>query len=167
MIIQFNIVVVLACISFVENSHFRGDTITWRPFNSTPSGSTVDIQIRQRYSWNRPVYFCDDVYIVSLGVIRDLSSVFCVSGTCSNWNSNRIYTQTYCTDYSFGGVVSSGEVYYTRTVPLNAAFSSGDWLTNLVIGGGGLWSLVSLINTIVRAYGIINSSPIATTLPAI
>ncbi|CAF5014992.1 unnamed protein product, partial [Rotaria sp. Silwood1] len=112
-------------IPLVETSHFRGGTITWRPLNTTPSGSSVDIQIRQRYSWNRASVFCDDTYIASLTQIGDNTSVSCVSGTCSTWNSNLIYTRTYCTDYSVGGSVSSGEIYYTRTVPLNISFSIG------------------------------------------
>ncbi|CAF1012640.1 unnamed protein product [Rotaria sp. Silwood1] len=158
-------------IPLVETSHFRGGTITWRLLNTTPSGSSVDIQIRQRYSWNRASVFCDDTYIASLTQIGDNTSISCVSGTCSTWNSNLIYTKTYCTDYSVGGSVSSGEIYYTRTVPLNISFSigfiSGNWFANLVVGAKGLWSVIDRINTIVRPDGYLNNSPVATTLPVI
>ncbi|CAF3566661.1 unnamed protein product [Rotaria sp. Silwood1] len=144
---------------------------SWRPLNTTPSGSSVDIQIRQRYSWNRASVFCDDTYIASLTQIGDNTSISCVSGTCSTWNSNLIYTKTYCTDYSVGSSVSSGEIYYTRTVPLNIAFSiafaSGNWFANLVVGANGLWSVIDRINTIVRPDGYLNNSPVATTLPVI
>ncbi|CAF4693046.1 unnamed protein product [Rotaria sp. Silwood2] len=80
-------------------------------------------------------------------------------------------TCTYCTDYNVGGSVSSGEIYYTRTIPLNIAFSirfiSGNWFANLVVGTNGYWSIINQINTIIRPDGYINNSPVATTLPVI
>ncbi|CAF1317920.1 unnamed protein product [Rotaria sp. Silwood1] len=171
MVHEFHIILILVLIPFVENTHFRGGTITWRPLNTTPSGATVQMQIRQRYSWNRASVFCNDTYIASLTQIGDNTSVSCVSGTCSTWNSNLIYTKTYCTDYSINGSVSSGEIYYIRTVSLNIAFSiafaSGNWFASLVVGANGLWSVINRINTILRPDGYLNNSPVATTLPVI
>ena len=142
-----------------------------RPLNVTPSGSTVEIQIRQRYSWRRSSYFCDDNSIASLTQIGDYNLVTCVSGTCATWSSNPINTRIYCTDFSVNGDVSSGEKYDTRTIKSNISFSivftSGNWFGNLVVGANGRWGITARINTIVRPDGYINNSPVATTIPVL
>ncbi|CAF3704333.1 unnamed protein product [Rotaria sp. Silwood1] len=166
---RFIFVCLFLRVSVVHTSHFRGGTITWRPLNNTPSGSTVDIQIRQRYSWRRSSIMCTDTTIANLGLVGDNSPVNCVTGTCSSWSS--MTTQTHCTDYSVGLDVTSGEKYVTKTIaigiPFSIAFVSAAWFANLVIGANSGWNLVNRINTVVRPDGYINSSPIATTLPVI
>ena len=139
--------------------------------NSTPSGSTVQIQVRQRYSWNREPACCrcTDVTIATYGLIGDSSSLTCKSGNCARW-ANAL-TSTSCTDYSVDLVVSSGERLSIQTLDINTirsvGYESGDWFSNLVVRTSGDWSLITRIDTTIRPDGYINTSPVATTLPVI
>ena len=137
--------------------------------NNTPSGTNVQIQLRQRYSWRRGVAPCTPAIIIAQGLIGDSSSVPCYTGTCTGWTS--LNTQTACTDFSANLDVSSGEKIDLRTVNLGISFSigfvSGAWFANLVVGANGNWNLVTRINTATRPDGLLNSSPVATTLPII
>ncbi|UJR08422.1 hypothetical protein I4U23_012692 [Adineta vaga] len=161
---------VLLPISIVQNSHFRGGTITWRPLNNTPSGGTVSLIIRQRYSWRRGVAPCDDSIIAARGSIGDVAPIYCASGNCGLWINN-MYTDTYCTDFNVDLDVSSGEKYEIRTYPLNISFSiiyqSCCWFAALTTGANGGWNVVNHINTIVRPDGYVNTSPVAVTIPII
>ena len=140
-----------------------------RPLNNTPSGTNVQVQLRQRYSWRRGVAPCTPAIIIAQGLIGDSSSVPCYTGTCTGWTS--LNTQTACTDFSANLDVSSGEKIDLRTVNLGISFSigfvSGAWFANLVVGANGNWNLVTRINTATRPDGLLNSSPVATTLPII
>ncbi|CAF0973780.1 unnamed protein product [Adineta steineri] len=124
--------------TIVHGVHFRGGTITWRPLNNTPSGSTVAVQIRERYSWNRITYPCDDATIALHGTLASNTYTYvqCYTGSCGSWTNMDIVTN--CTDFSAALIVSSGEHYETKTIPLNISFSigfvNGNWLTNLVVG---------------------------------
>ena len=140
-----------------------------RPLNNTPSGTNVQVQLRQRYSWRRGVAPCTPAIIIAQGLIGDSSPVPCYTGTCTGWTS--LNTQTACTDFSANLDVSSGEKIDLRTVNLGISFSigfvSGAWFANLVVGANGNWNLVTRINTATRPDGLLNSSPVATTLPII
>ncbi|UJR17501.1 hypothetical protein I4U23_004396 [Adineta vaga] len=155
-------------LSITYSSHFRGGTITWRPWNNTPSGSTVSILFRQRYSWRRLSVPCYDSTISSKGLIGS-GSCTCVSGPCPTWSA--MSTSTHCTDYSSILDVSSGERYELRTIPLNMSFSiafpSGDWFANLAKGGNSVWRITNRVSTFFRPDGYLNSSPVAVTLPII
>ena len=137
--------------------------------NSTPSGSTVQIQVRQRYSWNRANVPCTDATIATQGLIGDSSLLRCYTGNCALWVDDT--TRTSCTDYSVDLVVSSGERLYIQTLNLNTARSVGyvssAWFADLVVGGNSAWNLITRIDTTVRPDGFINTSPVATTLPVI
>jgi hypothetical protein len=65
---------------------------------------------------------------------------------------------------------SMGERYDTFTLPLSATFIIGfqnnAWL-QLAIGGNGAWQVTNNIDLTVRADGIINTSPVTSTLPVI
>ncbi|CAF1074084.1 unnamed protein product [Adineta steineri] len=157
-------------VTTVHASHFRGGTITWRPLNNTPSGPTVTILVSEQFSWRRSSYTCNDASIAAQSpMIGDQGSLTVVSGAYRSWIS--MTTQTYCTDYNINLDVSFGENSQTKVVPLGISFSIGYssccWLTNLVVGVAGSWSIVSQINTILRADGRINSSPFVATLPVI
>ncbi|CAF1381736.1 unnamed protein product [Adineta steineri] len=156
--------------TIVHGSHFRGGTITWRPLNNTPSGSTVAVQVRERFSWNRATYYCDDTTIAAQGIIGSGYLVTGVSGSYSGVWTN-MNTAIACTDYSVALTVSSGEHFETQTFPLNIAFSIGfvssAWFANLAVGGNGGWSVICHINTAIRPDGFINSSPIAVSLPIV
>ncbi|CAF3865202.1 unnamed protein product [Adineta steineri] len=169
LIMRLLIILLVGFSPIVQGVHFRGGTITWRPLNNTPSGSTVAVQVRERWSWNRGTYYCDDTTIASYGVIGAGYPITYVSGTTGVWSN--MDTGANCTDYSAALIVSSGEHYETRTFPLNISvsigFVNGNWLTNLVIGGSMAWSVVCRINTNLRPDGYINSSPIAVSLPIV
>jgi hypothetical protein len=65
---------------------------------------------------------------------------------------------------------SSGEVYNTFTLPLDGTFVigffNGNWLA-LAIGGNGDWQVTGKIQLTVRPDGVINTSPVTSTLPVI
>ncbi|CAF3922512.1 unnamed protein product, partial [Adineta steineri] len=169
------IIVLVSFSTIVYGTHFRGGTMTWRPLNNTPFGSTVAVQVRERWSWNRaysPSFYCDATTIATHGVIGSGSGylVTRVSGTGGSWTS--MDTAVNCTDYNAALTVSSGEHYETQTFPLNIAFSvgfvDGNWFSNLVVGGNDTgWSVVCRINTTIRPDGYINTSPVAVNLPII
>ncbi|CAF1395695.1 unnamed protein product, partial [Adineta steineri] len=170
LIVRSLIILLVGFSTILQGVHFRGGTITWRPLNNTPSGSTVAVQIRERYSWNRITYPCDDATIALHGTLGGGTYVTYVSGTSGFWTN--MNTAINCTDYSVALIVSSGEHYETQTFPLNIFFSigfvNGNWLTNLVVGGNNQgWSVVCRVNTVIRPDGYINSSPIAVSLPIV
>lgn len=148
---------------------FLCECIYRRPISNVPSGGTVQIQITQRYSWNRNVIPCDGTTIAGLGLIGDYSSVTCVTGSCPV--SFGLTSDTYCTDYSVDSIVSSGEKSNVVTINVGTSFSvgyiSGAWFGNLVVGANGAWNIVNLISTVIRPDNYINTSPVATTLPVI
>lgn len=178
---------IIVCI--VDGSHFRGGTITSlvikylpysfilylsffrRPFNNTPSGSSVPVIVRERWSWRRSAYspLCSPATIAAQSpLIGDGAYLNCVSGTCGAYWTG-MYVPTYCTDFSAPLDVASGEYYQTYTIPLNIqfsiAFASGAWFAALVVGGNGNWAVVGRVSTIVRPDGYLNTSPIAVSLP--
>ncbi|CAF4098017.1 unnamed protein product, partial [Adineta steineri] len=172
------IILLVGFSTIVYGSHFRGGTMTWRPLNNTPSGSTVAVQVRERWSWNRAYvsgvinFFCNDATIAAHGTMGISSGnyVRCYTGICSNWTI--MDTAINCTDYSANLTVSSGEHYETQIFPLNItfsiAFSASQWFANIVAGkGSSPWSVACRINTNIRPDGYINSSPIAVSLPII
>lgn len=143
-----------------------------RPLNNTPSGSTVQIQVRQRYSWRLGSVPCTDATIASGGLLVSSSTLTCYTGSCSTsgWGSG-VTTNVYCTDFSVNMDCSSGERYDTFTLSLGTSISVGfyssAWLSNLAIGGDSAWYVINRISTVLRPDGYINSSPVVTTLPVI
>lgn len=89
-------------------------------------------------------------------------------GSCGSFTT--VPADVYCTDFSAGTDYSMGERYNTFTLPLNSqfiiAFSSSAWLA-LAMRGGGTWQVTNQINLVVRPDGIINTSPVTSTLPVI
>ncbi|CAF1155612.1 unnamed protein product [Adineta ricciae] len=169
-IVKFLFICLFPYISIIDSSHFRGGTITYRPFNNTPSGSTVPVIVRERWSWRRssssPV--CSPATIAAKSPTIGGGTLTCVSGSyCPSWPGMTI--STYCTDFSAPLDVASGEYYQTYNIPLNVSFSlgftGGAWFSYLVIGHDGSWSVVARISTIVRPDGYLNTSPIAVSLP--
>lgn len=120
-----------------------------RPLNSTPSGSTVQIFIRQRYSWLRSNVPCSDVTIANKSPIGGGGTLECRRGSaCPSAYGVGPPTTTFCTDYSAMGDVSSSERYSTYTLPLSSTFSvsfySSAWFSTLVVGSDSGWSLTTL-----------------------
>jgi hypothetical protein len=142
-----------------------------RPLNNYPNGSTTRIQVTQRYSWRRDIYFCNDATIANNGMLPSGPALRCYTGSCVKSKWVNLTTNGFCTDFSVGGDLSSGERYDTVTLPINISISVGfvsnAWLSNLAVGGNGYWYLINRISTNVRPDGYINTSPIVTTLPVI
>ncbi|UJR12973.1 hypothetical protein I4U23_017148 [Adineta vaga] len=160
-------------ISIINTSHFFGGTITWRPSNNIPSGSTVSLIVRKRWSWRRDYYspMCSsDTISAQSPMMGDFTSLSCLSGNCSYWTATTA-TQLYCTDFSIESDFSSGEYFYTTPIPFNlsfiVSFTGSSWMPSLVVGYSGSWSFRSRINTVLRPDGYINSSPVAIIDPII
>ncbi|CAF3771778.1 unnamed protein product [Rotaria sp. Silwood1] len=102
-----------------------------------------------------------------------MQTIYDESCKCSCGASGWINTSTTvsCTDYSVNADLSTGEQYYLFPINGNNLFSigfvSGFWMSNLAIGNGTGWSIISRVNTFVRLDGFLNRSPVATTLPII
>ncbi|UJR18699.1 hypothetical protein I4U23_005606 [Adineta vaga] len=160
-------------VSIIKGSHFRGGLITWYPYNTTPSGSSVPVIVRERWSWRRSAYSpaCSDATIAAqTPKIGDASTLACVSGTCgAHWTGMTVLTS--CTDFDVDLDVASGEYYQIFTIPLNISFSiafaSSAWFSNMIVGGGGSWAIVSRIRTIIRSDGYLNTSPVPFSVPII
>ena len=94
----------------------------------------------------------------------------CWYGTCNGWPSS-IATDVYCTDYDVTIDYSSGERYDQVTLTLGTSRSVGfydsAWLALAYSSGQGYWSVMNLLNAYVRPDGVINTSPVTTTLPVI
>ncbi|CAF1380296.1 unnamed protein product [Adineta steineri] len=165
------IILLVGFSTIVYGTHFRGGTMTWRPLSNTPSGSTVAVQVRERWSWNRITYPCNTATIAAYGNVgvAGTYNVTCVDGNCGSWTNMDAVVN--CTDYSAALVVSSGEHYETQTFPLNisfsVSFSYNQWFATLVRGPNSPWSVVCRISTAVRPDGYINSGPVAVSLPII
>lgn len=115
---------------------------------------------------------CNDSRIASGTLIgsgtRDLA---CYAGSgCSSYMN--ISADVICTDFSSDPLLdySSGERVEFLTLPLNrtfvVGFYGGNWMA-LTIRGNGIWQTTGKIDLTVRPDGIINTSPITTTLPVI
>jgi len=94
----------------------------------------------------------------------------CYYGSCTGWPTT-IITDVYCTDYDATVDYSSGERYYTITLTLGTSRSVGfydsAWLALAYASGQGSWSVMNLFNAYIRPDGVINTSPVTTTLPVI
>ena len=98
------------------------------------------------------------------------SAMGCYYGTCSGWPTT-IPTNVYCTDFDVTINYSSGERYDQITLTLGTSrsvgFYDGAWLALANGLGQGSWSVMNLLYAYVRPDGVINTSPVTTTLPVI
>ncbi|CAF1477730.1 unnamed protein product [Adineta ricciae] len=180
MILNFFIIIFILEFSVVDPSHFYGGTITARPENVSQTTGTVQLIVRERWSWRKSYYpvasRCTNAIIAAqTPMIGDGSAVACVSGAAcgSHWSTGgaTMNTYTWCTDYSENLDTHSGEYYNTYPIPINASFSicfaSNAWLNAMGSGSGGSWSVCGRISTVVRPDGYLNTSPVAVSLPII
>ncbi|CAF0950721.1 unnamed protein product [Adineta ricciae] len=164
----------------IDGNHFRGGIISWRPLNATPSGSTADILIHQRYFWNRiwgsyvPNRNCTESDVINETVIPVNSSMKCLANcSSSNYPNVGLSTRMTTTDCQQNPIIQSwaGERYDTVTLTMTTSiiigFNSSAWMTNLYLGSGKGWSIVNQLSLGLRPDGYINSSPVTTTLPVI
>lgn len=146
-----------------------------RALNTTPPASgNLQVMIRQRHSWRRTFFpvasRCTDARITAQGLIGSGGSLACYAGTCGSYSS--ISADVICTDFSTDPTLdySSGERVFTVSLPLNRSFTLGftgnAWMA-LAIKGNGRWMITGRINLNVRPDGILNTSPVTTTLPVI
>ena len=142
--------------------------------NTTPSGNTARILIRQRHSWRRSAFspVCTDTRIASGNNIgTGTGKLACSAGTgCPSYTN--VSADVICTDFSNDTILdySSGEYVDFLTLPLNKTFTVGFHGTNwmvLAIKGNGAWQITGKMDLTVRPDGIINTSPVTTTLPVI
>lgn len=147
------------------------DCIRRRALNTTPSGSTAQILIHQRYSWRRSYFSptCSNSMITSQGYIgTGTGTLPCYVGSCGSFTT--LSTDVTCTDFSATTDYSSGERYDTLTLPLGSTFIvgfyNGNWLA-LAIGGNSYWQVTGKVQLTVRPDGVINTSPVTSTLPVL
>ena len=115
---------------------------------------------------------CDDSRIASGFLIGSpTGSLQCnAGGSCGSYSP--VFADVICTDFSSDPTLdySSGETVDTMTLPLNRSFTIGfrgiNWMP-LAIKGNGPWQVTGKIDLTVRPDGIINTSPVTTTLPVI
>ena len=132
----------------------------------------MQVLIRQKHSWRRNYtsVLCNDVSIATGQIVLSgTGSVACYTGgSCPSFTT--LSADVYCTDYSIGINYSSGEEFNVTTLPLNGsftiAFGGGNWMA-LAIGGNANWTITGRIDLRVRPDGILNTSPVTTTLPVI
>jgi hypothetical protein len=149
-------------------------SIERRAVNTTPSGTTTQILLHQRYSWRRDYWGvsaeCTSTTIANQQLIASgTGTLTCFTGgSCGSFAS--VSADVYCTDFSASTDSSSGEKYTTYTLDLGdtfvVGFYSSAWLA-LAIGGNGAWQLTAKIQLTVRPDGVINTSPVTSTLPVI
>ena len=152
-----------------------------RPLNNKPNGTTVDIQIHQRYFWDRlwvsfPLQ-CTEGNVVSKTSIPVNSYVYCYANcTSSTFPTTGVSLSTVMitTDCNPNTLIRSwaGERYNVYTLPLTTSitigFYSNAWfVTNLYQASNQFWTLASRINLAPRPDGLINSSPVTNTLPVL
>ncbi|CAF1566992.1 unnamed protein product, partial [Adineta steineri] len=160
-----------------DGAHFRGGIISWRPLNNTVQGTTAQIQIHQRYFWNRQwgsfsLPYCTEANVAAQTVINVGSYMTCLAN-CSSSTYTQISTNMITTDCDSNPIIESwaGEHYDIETLPLTTSitigFPSSAWFASLYIGANGNWAIVNRLNLAPRPDGYINSSPVTTTLPVV
>lgn len=152
-----------------------------RPLNNKPNGTTVDIQIHQRYFWDRLwtgfSIDCTEADVVSKTLIPVSGNVYCYANCSSSIfpaTGAGLSTVMTTTDCNPNPLIRSwaGERYNIYTLPLTTSITIGFYgnlwfVTNLYQASGQSWTLASRINLAVRPDGFINSSPVTNTLPVL
>ena len=140
--------------------------------NTTPSGTSATILVHQRYAWRRTFFspHCDAIRISNGSLIGSgTGTLACYAGgNCTSFTN--VPADVVCTDFSEATNYSLGERYSTHTLPLNRrytiSFANGDWL-QLALKGNGVWRVTNTIDLTIRPDGILNTSPVTSTLPVI
>ncbi|CAF1251765.1 unnamed protein product [Adineta steineri] len=163
----------------LDGAHFRGGILSWRPLNNTASGSTAQILVHQRYFWNREwgsfsVPYCTEANVAAQTPIPVGAYMTCLANcSSSNYPSGGLSANMITTDCDSNPIIQSwaGEHYDTLTLPLTTSitigYPSSAWFASLYIGANDPWSIVSRMNLALRPDGLINSSPVTTTLPVV
>ncbi|UJR34805.1 hypothetical protein I4U23_027586 [Adineta vaga] len=151
-----------------------------RPLNATPSGSTAEILIYQKYFWNRqwgtfPAPDCTEPDVTAKRPIPVNAYMVCLQNcSSSTYPTIGLSTIMTTTDCQTSSIINSwaGERYERLTLPLTTSitmgYTSNQWMQNLYgCTGGRQWSIVNRLNLALRPDGFINSSPVTNSLPVI
>ncbi len=128
--------------------------------------------VHQRYAWRRSAFspVCSDATISAASLVGSgTGNLKCYAGGfCPSFAT--ITADVYCTDFSATTDYSLGEKYTTYNLTLGeqfiVSFTSSAWLT-LAMKGGSTWTVTGQINLTLRPDGLINTSPVTSTLPVI
>lgn len=150
-----------------------------RPLDRSVNGAYVQVQIHQRYFWNREwgsfPKNCTEADVVSKTNIPVSSSVICyINCTSSNYPAGGVSTLMTTTDCDQNALIKSwsGERYdvlnLAVTTSITIGFASSAWFVpNLFLAAGTAWSVMNRLNLAPRPDGFINSSPVTNTLPVL
>ncbi|CAF1495397.1 unnamed protein product [Didymodactylos carnosus] len=157
-------------ISIIESAHFNGGSVTFRPLNSSATGSTVSILITQTYIWTYPIIYCDNSIIASQTFVN-LSSTYpgysltCISSCTTAIGYSPLSVYSPCTDFSDPLELTIGQrsdvVALQSTDHFTIAFQNDAWY-HLALPATPVnpsWSLACTIKLLVRPDGTINTSP--------
>ena len=114
---------------------------------------------------------CTNTTINSVGLVGSgTGSMSCFWGSPSCTGFSTVSADVYCTDFSSTTDYSSGERYNTFTLTIGGTyvvgFASNAWLA-LAMGGNGNWQVTNRIQLSLRPDGVLNTSPVTSTLPVI
>lgn len=163
--------------TYVHAVHFLGGTVTWRPLNSSATGSPVQIVITQTYSWTTVAAPCSSTDIANSNPIpfTNTNGVYnrlnCVvnCGNSGGYVAPPIYPD--CTDISTIQDTTVGQrsdiVSISSNADFSVAFASQAWRP-LATSASASWSLASAIDLTPRAdNGHYNNAPVATVMSPI
>ena len=150
--------------------HYKGGTVTWKPVNSSATGSTIQILISEKHSFTLGRYACSQSTINNQLSYFDAGGtgapdLTCYSGaSCTSSLYTTIQHTMLCTDFSTQLDSSSG-AYYTKqylssTTNINIAFTNNAWASVIRVASGAaaIWWYVGTQIRLGTVYPI-NSSP--------
>lgn len=177
MIFVYLFILYSALISAVDGNHFLGGTISWRPLNTSATGSPVAIVIIQTYSWTYSFIPCtqagvaSNAYVPSYGGLAAevLECIYnCATGAIGYPNISVI---PRCTDFSVAAGITTGQRSDTVYLDINddfaAAFRDSSWRPLATDANAG-WAISTRIIVNPRTdTGYFNSAPVATVMSPI
>lgn len=143
------------------------------------NGSTIQIQMHQRYFWNRQwagySTRCTETEVINKASIPVNNYVYCyVNCSSSTFPGGGVSTVMTSTDCDVNPLIKSwsGERYDILTLPKTTSITVGYWSNawfgpNLYPAAGYDWTLANRMNLSPRPDGLINSSPVTNTLPVL
>lgn len=146
--------------------------------NNRPNSSSVDVQIHQRYFWDRLWGSFSAPYteanVVNKTSIPVTDTVVCAVNCSSSPDFPSISTVMTSTVCNPNPIVRSwsGERYTTVTLPLTTSvtfyyYGNAWFITNLYLASGLYWTLANRINLALRRDGYVNTSSVTNTLPVL
>jgi hypothetical protein len=161
----------------VHGSHFLGGTFTWRPLNTSATGTPVAIVIIQTYLWTYSLMPCTQTTIATHQLVPPYSGLATIQLNCiyncgnGSLGYSSIYVIPYCVDGSAAVGTTVGQrldtVYLQEGDDFAVAFQDTAWRP-LTTSPAASWSLASWINLNPRPdNGLYNNAPVATVMSPI